>query len=215
MCVGVHRLYHQDVVLTFDSRKKTIAPRLACLGWYNVKKLSISAFCRISQCTFHHDYFVSSKQRKRSIVDVNFCQCRVAQVPVVYKFGGFPFKFWCNSVSINTVETNIQTCVYCLSTNGSHFDHCIFMGYDSYFNSVCPGCNLRDSHGDTCRLRNEPSHSDVLQKCVICLDGYASICFWPCRHVNTCPDCTLSLSKNKFECPICRTPISFLNSIQV
>jgi hypothetical protein len=218
MYVGVHHFVRQDLVLNFDSRKKTIDPELARLGWYNVKKICISAICPISQDTFHFYFFLPLNQRRRPTLDLRFCRCLVRHVPAVFNFAGMPFKFWCSQVSISTVETNVQTCVYCLSTNTEHFDHCIFKGYLSYFKSTCTGCNLRTTHTDTCYLKDEPSHSDVLPKCVVCLEGYASVCFWPCRHANTCPDCAMQLfSKNKHNttCPVCRTPTSHINCLQV
>jgi len=194
--------------VSFEERKKTVKPFLALNGFYTIKHIEINSICRASGQTFR--YITFSKPKKK-VMEVNFCNCKETISPVMHYIDGFKFKFSCSKIAVQTCVNNITQCVYCQTKDKKHEDFCIFNGYESYLKSTCSSCDNRTHHSQSCIFKNQKSHESLLPKCIICLEGYASVCTTSCRHVLTCPNCIMKLN----HCPTCRKSIDFVNPIKV
>lgn len=78
------------------------------------------------------------------------------------------------------------------------------------------------------RRTRRPTLSEVLQtlqgallelkacvkECVICMDARRTTVLHPCRHSVACASCAQALAHNHFPCPICRLPITSVETVQ-
>ena len=60
---------------------------------------------------------------------------------------------------------------------------------------------------------SQPAELADEDACVFCLDKPASIIFHPCNHQVMCPACAKLIVQRKQPCPMCRTPVSSMQTL--
>ena len=60
---------------------------------------------------------------------------------------------------------------------------------------------------------NRPVGRDGMPVCAVCLDNPVNTALTPCFHAGFCNSCAVTISYNRFPCPICRAPVTGLQRI--
>ena len=60
---------------------------------------------------------------------------------------------------------------------------------------------------------DRPTSSDGAPLCAVCLDRPVNTALTPCFHAGFCNGCAVTISFNRYPCPICRSPVTGMQRI--